>query len=471
MKINFENTYIRLPKDFYEEVEPVAYKDPQLIAFNEQLASELGIDWEGASESELAQIFSGAKILEGSRPIALAYAAHQFGHFVPRLGDGRAHLLGEVNGFDIQLKGSGQTSFSRRGDGRSGLGPVIREYIISEAMQTLGVPTTRALAAVTTGEYVTRQVFEPGGVFTRVAPGHIRVGSFQYFASRGEFENLRILFDYAIERNYPALTELSGAEQILRFLKEVGLRQAKLIAKWMGLGFIHGVMNTDNFAVGGFTLDYGPCAFMDEYQANKVFSSIDKQGRYAYSNQKAIAQWNLVRLAECLMPLLQEEGLNEQEVADTLNQTLSHFPTEFEHFYFVEMAKKLGIVFNFASDKQGLINLIQDFLHILEEGELDFTLSFRNLTEEKYDDFPESFISAWQAYSPDFEMMKATNPWYIPRNHQVEAAIVAARSGDYSKFHEMNEVLKRPFEYQEKFHHYANAPLESERVLETFCGT
>ncbi len=478
MKIQFNNSYSELPEDFFEKVMPERFQNPKLIAFNEDLAQELGIDFEGASPEELALIFSGQKILEGSRPMALAYAAHQFGQFVPRLGDGRAHLLGETQGFDIQLKGSGQTSFSRRGDGRSGLGPVIREYIVSEAMAALGVPTTRALAAVTTGEFVTRQVFEPGGIFTRVAPGHIRVGTFQYFACREEIENLRILFDYTIERNYPELKDLRGVEQILQLLKQVALKQAKLVAKWMGLGFIHGVMNTDNFSVGGFTLDFGPCAFMDEYKADKVFSSIDRQGRYAYSNQKAIAQWNIVRLAECLIPLLIKEGVEEDQVANLLNEALAGVPEQFEHFYWIEMAKKFGLVFNFMAydSKKELISLVSNFLEYLEEEELDFTLTFRKLSEQQYDDFPQrdkfkKFKEVWLHLSPDFELMKANNPWYIPRNHQVEQAIVEAREGDYTKFFEMIEVLKRPFTYQEKLHQYATAPLKSERVTETFCGT
>ncbi len=478
MKIKFNNTYLSLPGDFYEKAIPASFKEPKLIAFNDDLAHDLGIEFNISDEDELAAVFSGQKILEGSGPIALAYAAHQFGHFVPRLGDGRAHLLGETGGFDIQLKGSGQTAFSRRGDGRSGLGPVIREYIVSEAMHALGVPTTRALAAVSTGEFVTRQVFEPGGVFTRVSPGHIRVGSFQYFACREEFENLRILFDYAIERNYPGLKSLEGTDQILQFLKEVSLRQAKLVAKWMSLGFIHGVMNTDNFAIGGFTLDFGPCAFMDEYRADKVFSSIDQQGRYAYSNQKPIAQWNIVRLAECLIPLLSSasEDSNEDDVVNLLNQALAGIPDQFEHFYWIEMSKKFGFVFNFVPHKNKLISLITSFLEYLEENELDFTLSFRNLTEENYDYFPKDdkfsqFKEEWLSLSPDFDLMKKSNPWYIPRNHQVEAAIVAAREGDYSKFNEMNEVLKRPYEYQERLHHYSIAPEVSERVTETFCGT
>lgn len=478
MKVEFKNTYIDLPESFYEKSRPATFGGVKLIAFNKALAQELGISYEGTSDEELGQIFAGQKILEGSEPIALAYAAHQFGHFVPRLGDGRAHLLGEIQGHDIQLKGSGQTGFSRRGDGRSGLGPVIREYIVSEAMHHLGVPTTRALAAVTTGEFVTRQVFEPGAIFTRVSLGHIRVGTFQYFACREDLENQRILFEYTLKRNYPELLSLSGNDQILHFLKAVALKQAKLVAKWMSLGFIHGVMNTDNFAVGGFTLDFGPCAFMDEYKADKVFSSIDKQGRYAYSNQKSIAQWNLVRLAECLIPLLSNKGNEEEDVVNLLNQTLAGVPEQFEHFYWIEMSKKFGIVFNFLpqEEKEKLVSLISNFLEYLEEYELDFTLSFRNLTEQEYDYFPDHdkfsrFKESWLKLGPDFQIMKETNPWYIPRNHQVEAAIVEARQGNYTKFKEMNEVLKRPFEYQEDYHHYALAPEVSERVTETFCGT
>ncbi len=295
--ISFNNSYSKLPDIFYERVKPASFSGPKLLMFNEDLAKELKIDFESSTEERLAQVFSGQELLEGSEPLAQAYAAHQFGHFVPQLGDGRAHLLGETQGLDIQLKGSGQTRFSRRGDGRSALGPVVREYIVSEAMHALGVPTTRALAAVLTGEQVYRGEQEPGGVFTRVASSHLRVGTFQYFMAREDKESLRILMNYAIDRHYPDLSsEEDESKKALQFLKEVGKRQAELIAHWMSLGFIHGVMNTDNFSVAGITIDFGPCAFMDEFRENKVFSSIDKNGRYAYSNQIAIGQWNILRL-------------------------------------------------------------------------------------------------------------------------------------------------------------------------------
>ena len=474
VSIQFNNTYDKLPSAFYERSEPAFFSNPKLILFNHDLASELGIgNLSNLGNDELASIFSGGQKLSGASHIAMAYAAHQFGHFVPKLGDGRALLLGEVNGSDIQLKGAGQTPFSRRGDGRSSLGPVLREYLISEAMNALGVPTTRALAAVTTGETVYRFGEEPGGIFTRVAPSHIRVGTFQYFAARHDLDSLFILLDYAIKRHYSDLSQIEdNSEKVLRFLEEVGKRQAVLVAKWMSLGFIHGVMNTDNFTVGGFTIDYGPCAFMDEYQEFKVFSSIDQQGRYSYRNQIPIAQWNILRLADCLWPFVSED----QKVAiDTIEKRLNpimdlFIPKRWEH---------MGLKFGFHQVDSNKIVLMERFLSHLEKNKLDFTLSFSHLndsldTDSNYfeeDKEIKDWLNTWRLHTPSLELMKRHNPIYIPRNHLVEKAIEKSYEGDYSLFYELNEAWKRPYEKNRQDVILSSAPKPEERVKQTFCGT
>ncbi len=460
--IPFNNTYFNLPHAFYEEALPAKFQAPYLIAYNTKLAKELGIELE---ENELSAIFSGQRIPAGANPIALAYAGFQFGHPVPQLGDGRALLLGEVNGQDIQLKGSGQTPFSRRGDGRSALGPVLREYLVSEAMHTLGVPSTRALAAVATGESVLRQFGEePGGVFTRVAASHIRVGTFQYFAFKQDMDSMRILLDYTIERHYPHLKD--HPQKALELINEVTMNQSELIAKWMGLGFIHGVMNTDNFSMAGITIDYGPCAFMDEYKAGKVFSSIDRDGRYSFSNQPLIAQWNILRLADCLLPLIHETQEQAIELVET--KVIPLFSL-FEQKKYEVFAKKLGID---STEK----NLIDDFLSYLEEESLDFTLSFRNLPmllQEEQHFFPKTsllrdFLTRWK---PDLSHSDQVNPLYIPRNHMVQRAIDSAYEGDYSFFEKMLNVITNPYVFQENREEFTLPPTNSERVYKTFCGT
>ena len=486
--INFDNTYINLPTNFYHKSYSQKFKNPKLIAYNKDLADELGIDLSSLSEKDLAQIFSGQLTPEGAQPIALAYAGHQFGHFVPQLGDGRALLLGEVlnsdnQRFDIQLKGSGPTYYSRRGDGLSSLGPVIREYILSEAMSYLGVPTTRSLAAVETGEEVYRQEVLPGGVFTRVASSHIRVGTFQFFAAQGDFESIRELADYTINRHYSyLLTQHSNRNIYLRFIEEVAEKQSHLVSKWMSLGFIHGVMNTDNMSIVGETLDFGPCAFMDNYSYSKVFSSIDAQGRYAYNNQTSVAKWNLYRFAECLVPLVDS---NIDKAIKLIEETVNGLTHIYNEKTVNQLIKKIGLfeIINTEKDEE----LVLTFLEYLQENELDFTLSFRKLSLSICDpevtflktDLYEKFEVVWRqrleiqgkTNTEVVNLMNSVNPVFIPRNHQVENAIKAALNGDYSIFNEMNECLKKPFKDRERFNKFKKAPLPEEEVNATFCGT
>ena len=482
---NFDNTYIELPEDFYQKVNPSSAVAPTLIAFNTELAKELGANLETIDEKKLTDVFSGKEILPGSIPIAQAYAGHQFGNFVPSLGDGRAILLGEIISpkglrFDLQLKGSGRTTFSRRGDGRSALGPVIREYIVSEAMHALNIPTTRALAAVNSGDQVYRENIVPGGILTRVASSHIRVGTFEFFACRENFSALKQLADYAINRHYP---ELTGSENIyFEFFKAVAKRKLSLVARWMSVGFIHGVMNTDNTSISGETIDFGPCAFMDQFNNQKVFSSIDLNGRYAYSNQANMALWNLSSLANCLIPLMDK---NSDAMYTLLNEEFETLSEYFDTLWLQEMGKKLGLFSVIQEDK----SLIKSWLHYLEQESLDFTNSFQDLTEvlsqsefqtifKRTSEF-EHFFASWKKrlkqQSQDSEeskkLMQQTNPLFIPRNHQVEKAIVEAMGGNYEHFHRLNYVLSRPFTDQEKHQVLRNPPKEDEIVQQTFCGT
>ncbi|WP_331373698.1 protein adenylyltransferase SelO [Sinorhizobium chiapasense] len=487
--VPFDNSYARLPANFYAHVEPTPVAEPWLIKFNRKLAEELGLDGE-ALERDGAAIFSGNKVPPGATPIAMAYAGHQFGTFVPQLGDGRAILLGEVvdrngNRRDIQLKGSGQTPYSRRGDGRAALGPVLREYIISEAMHALGVPTTRALAATVTGQPVYREQILPGAVFTRVASSHIRVGTFQFFAARGDMESVKALADYAIERHYP---ELKDSEQAyFSLFKAVAARQAALIARWLHIGFIHGVMNTDNMAISGETIDFGPCAFMDAYDPKKVFSSIDQFGRYAYANQPAIGQWNLARLAETLVPLF-------DPVADTAvnlaNDALTEYGSIFQKHWLDGMRRKIGL----STEEDGDLDLIQSLLTLMHEGNADFTLVFRRLAASADDEgadpaLVELFekpgaVSPWlrdwrrrlarEALDAGARAaaMRSVSPAFIPRNHRVEQAIEAAtRDADFSLFEALLDVTSRPYEDRPEHAAYAAPPEPGEEVLQTFCGT
>src|SRR5271168_729788 len=372
---SFSNSYARLPERFFARLVPTPVARPRLIKFNDALASDLGIDTGGVGRDGLAATFAGNQMPPGAEPIAMAYAGHQFGNFVPRLGDGRAILLGEVldrdgRRRDIQLKGAGRTPFSRRGDGRAALGPVLREYLVSEAMHALGIPTTRALAAVSTGEPVYRDQELPGAVFTRVASSHVRVGTFQYFAARGDVEAVKRLADYVIDRHDPGAAD--AERPYLALLQAVVERQARLVARWMNVGFIHGVMNTDNTALSGETIDFGPCAFMDAYDPATVFSAIDEFGRYAYANQPAIAQWNLARLAETLLPLLDP---NPERAVELANEAIAEFLPRYQEHWLTGMRDKLGI----SGNKEGDLDLIRDWLQAMHGNAADFTLTFRRL--------------------------------------------------------------------------------------------
>ncbi len=508
MKIQFDNSYARLPEDFYSKTNPTPVERPELIKFNTKLAEELGLTSINPDGLNALQVFAGNEIAQGSEPISMAYAGHQFGGFSPRLGDGRAVLLGEViapdeTRYDFQLKGSGHTPWSRGGDGRSALGPVLREYLVSEAMAKLGVPTTRALAAVTTGEEVARNTLVPGGILTRIAKGFVRVGTFQYFSSQGNQEAIKQLADYEIDRHYPDAKNADNP--YVAFFESVVDAQAKLIAKWMSLGFIHGVMNTDNMSIAGETIDYGPCAFMDEFSHNRLYSSIDHQARYAYGNQPKIGQWNLVRLAETLLPLFLDKEFINKEIDETREATdeeaqavvkiaediLSRYSDLYHQYWLENMSKKLGLSEEHEGDKE----LVNDLLNIMESNQADFTLTFFYLSQVGQleqaralfakPDFPstESFdewVVKWQKrlqqessnekkYSA---IMQTVNPVYIPRNHQIEAAIRAAEDhNDFSVFHTLHKVLEKPFELQAGKEVYMLPPEPEEVVHQTFCGT
>ena len=482
MHIPFDNSFARLPERFYARLDPTPVAEPKLVRVNTALALDLGLDPAELAGPDGVAVLAGNRVPVGAEPLALAYAGHQFGHFVPQLGDGRANLLGEVVGRDgirrdIQLKGSGQTPFSRRGDGRAALGPVLREYLISEAMAALGVPTTRTLAAVTTGEAVWRETMLPGAVLTRVAASHIRVGTFQYFASRKDAEAVRQLADYAIARHYP---DAATAENPYRaFLDGVIARQADLVARWLLVGFIHGVMNTDNCSIAGETIDYGPCAFMDAYDPATVFSSIDHHGRYAYGNQPRIVLWNLARLRECLLPLLGETD-------DAGTDALEAFPPLFHAAYFGGLRRKIGL----QTDQEGDDTLTQDLLKLMAADGADFTLTFRTLCAAAEFQAADSAmhalfkdVAAFDAWAQRWRArlasetapataMRAVNPAFIPRNHLVEAALTAAvERADLQPFEALLAVLSRPFEDNPALERYTRPPLEEERVLQTFCGT
>jgi len=469
--IPFDNSYARLPESFFASVAPDPIAQPELLAWNRPLAESLGLADLPDDAGKLARIFAGTDPIQGSQPLAQAYAGHQFGGFTPQLGDGRAVLLGEIVDaagarFDLQLKGSGRTPFSRGGDGKSWLGPVLREYILSEAMYRLGVPTTRALAAVATGETVYREEPLPGAVFTRVAASHLRVGTFQYFAARQDAQSVRTLADYAIERHYP---EAGAAdERYLAFFRAVMARQAVLVAHWMSLGFIHGVMNTDNTTISGETIDYGPAAYLDEFNFRKVFSSIDQQGRYAYCNQPAIAQWNLARLAETLLLL--------EVPVEALEAALAEYPELYQAQYLALMRPKFGLTDEQPDDAA----LINDWLNHLETGELDYTLSFRALADRADAAGPSQFgevEARWrnrlgaQPAEKTVALMNSVNPLYIARNHRVEQAIEQAVAGELSIFEDLNRVLANPCQSQPGYEAYAEPPAPEERVTRTFCGT
>ena len=487
--IPFDNSYARLPGAFYERVTPTKVAAPELIRLNDALAERLRIDPAYLRSKEGVAVLSGNAIAAGSEPIAQAYAGHQFGNFVPQLGDGRAVLLGEVLGtdgrrYDIQLKGSGPTQFSRRGDGRAALGPVIREYIVSEAMAALRIPTTRSLAAIWTGETVRRESMLPGGVLTRVASSHIRVGTFQYFAARRDFAGVRTLADYAIARHYP---DIKGApDRYLAFFDAVSGRLADLTARWMCVGFIHGVLNTDNTSIAGETIDYGPCAFMDAYHPAKVFSSIDQFGRYAFANQPSIIKWNVARFAETLLPLIADGG---DQAVEAANASLAGFDQLFQDAYLAGLRRKLGLSLPLDGDA----DLATDLLTRMAGNEADFTLTFRALSDAAGDESRDADVrmlfanpAAWDEWAKGWRerlshesqstqgrraLMRAANPMFIPRNHRIEAAIHDAQEGRFDPFHELVNVLARPYDDQPEFADYAKPPAPDEEVLQTFCGT
>ncbi|WP_433932699.1 YdiU family protein [Sorangium cellulosum] len=493
MKLAFDNTYARLPDRFYARVSPTKVREPRVVKVNRALAEVLGLDADELASAEGAQVLAGNALPEGAEPIALAYAGHQFGSFVGQLGDGRAILLGEVVGKDgkrrdLQLKGAGRTPFSRGGDGRAALGPVLREYVVSEAMAALGVPTTRTLAAVTTGEPVYREEVLPGAVLTRVAASHIRVGTFQFFAARGDREALATLASYALSRHYPDAA--GSGNDALALLDRVIEAQANLIARWLGVGFIHGVMNTDNTSIAGETIDYGPCAFLDEYNPEKKFSSIDRGGRYAFGNQPRIAQWNMARLAEALLPLLADD---KEEAVRVATERVQGFTGLFIAAHERVLRAKLGL----AREEDEDLALAADLLDLLASNGVDYTVFFRRLCAAAADPAADAQVAslfadpgafgpwaeAWRQRlaredvarvddSARASAMRLVNPAFIPRNHRIEALIQAAvLRDDFEPFETLVRVLERPYEDQPEFAHLSEPPQVEERVQHTFCGT
>lgn len=488
ISFGFTNSYALLPEQFHARVNPTAVRAPRLVKVNGRLAELLGLDAEALESAAGVEVLAGNRVAEGSQPLAMAYAGHQFGNFVPQLGDGRANLLGEVVGrdgvrYDIQLKGAGRTPFSRGGDGRAAIGPVLREYLVSEAMAAMGVPTTRALAAVWTGEQVLRETAMPGAVLTRVAKSHLRVGSFEYFAARRDTEALRMLADYAIARHYP---EAAGAERPYRaFLAGVVGRQAELVARWMSLGFVHGVMNTDNTSVSGETIDYGPCAFMEAYDPATVFSSIDRMGRYAYGNQPRMMLWNLTRLAEALLPVLELEVGSKEGAVAAAQEVLEAFAPAYEAAFLAAFRRKLGLHEARAGDEA----LVHDLLERMAAGKADFTLTFRRLCDAEGGGAGELFTdpAAYEAWAVQWRArlseegamaearaaaMRKVNPAYIPRNHRVEAALAAAAERESLElFEELLGVVTEPFDEKDGLERFAVPAKEDEAVRWTFCGT
>ncbi len=486
----FDNSYARLPGHFYARSEPVAVKQPRLVHLNTALAESLGLDVAALRSQAGVQTLAGNVLPPGAQPLAMAYAGHQFGHFVPQLGDGRAVLLGELvdrqgQRHDVALKGAGRTPFSRGGDGRAALGPVIREHVLSEAMHALGVPTTRSLAAVATGEPVFRETALPGGILTRVALSHVRVGTFQYFAARDDRDALRRLADYVIARLYPDADAAPGRH--LALYQAVCDAQAALVARWMHIGFIHGVMNTDNTALSGETIDYGPCAFLDHYDPGIAFSSIDRQGRYALGNQSGAAQWNLARFGETLLPLLDDD--NDRAIA-AASEVLSSFQPTFEREWLSGMRRKLGLSIADGGDAA----LVDDWLTLMRRHTVDYTIAFRALCGSAVDDTGDRTLAARFGDDPALaawlrrwrtrlaresgpptawaERMRGANPARIPRNHRVAQAIDAAVTrDDFTETHALIQALSQPYSDWPAMARYEEPPAAQERVLQTFCGT
>ena len=476
---HFDNTYSKLSNTFKENIKPTPVHDPELVILNEELASTLNLDFSKTDKKKLAEIFSGNSIPEETNTIAQAYAGHQFGHFT-MLGDGRAVLLGEHlvnndNRFDIQFKGSGRTSFSRGGDGRAALGPMLREYIISEAIHSLNIPTTRSLAVVKTGEKVVRENLLQGAILTRVASSHLRVGTFQYIAATQNIENLNTLVDYTINRHYPEIkTSNSKALDLLNLVME---KQCQLVINWMRVGFIHGVMNTDNMAISGETIDYGPCAFMDHYDPKTVFSSIDKFGRYAFSNQPPITKWNLARFAECLIPLIDK---NEDTAIKLATDLIDNFQNIYEDKWLNMMRDKLGLFGEDKNDKK----LINDLFNWMEKNKADYTNTFCNLMDINSDEIYKNndFINwknEWKKRSElnnstkekQSKLMKSNNPIVIPRNHKVEEALAEADKGSLDKMKKLLAILKNPYDNQNNIEEYQTPAPSSNEKYQTFCGT
>ena len=477
---NFDNSYSRLPNAFKENIKPVSVKSPELLLLNEKLASELNLNFENITKDELSEIFAGNVLPKGSNSIAQAYAGHQFGHFT-MLGDGRAILLGEhltnkKQRYDIQFKGSGKTSFSRNGDGRAALGPMLREYIISEAINYLNIPTTRGLAVVKTGEQVFREIPLAGAILTRVASSHIRVGTFQYIAARENESELKIFFDYVINRHYQHLKNFENIA--LEFLKAVLDKQIDLVVNWMRVSFVHGVMNTDNMSISGETIDYGPCAFMDTYDPQTVFSSIDKMGRYAYCNQPIITKWNLARLAECLIPLI---DTNQNKSIELATEIINSFEKKYEEKWMEMMRHKLGLSILDEKDKF----LILDLLTWMHQHKADYTNTFCYLMNEKIQNdkiYTDGHFKIWKKrwqerlkkekniQDKSIKLMKRNNPVVIPRNHKIEEVLNAAQEHNLKPFLRLLEILKKPYSSREDLKDYQTLS-NSDEKYKTFCGT
>ena len=478
---SFDNTYAKLPEDFLVKQTPIPVKSPEIIILNKDLSKDLGLDFTNIKEENLSQLFSGNLLPTGSESIAQAYAGHQFGHFT-MLGDGRAILMGEhvsKNGdrHDIQFKGSGKTPFSRSGDGRAALGPMLREYIISEAMNKLGVATTRSLAVVKTGENVIRETHLPGAILTRIAASHIRVGTFQYIAATQKEQNLKVLFDYVINRHYPNIK--NSKNQALDLLKTIMNVQINLVIDWMRIGFIHGVMNTDNVSICGETIDYGPCAFMDAYNPDTVFSSIDQQARYSFSNQPKIIKWNLARFAECIITLIDN---NKDKAIEIATEAINSFESIYEEKWLNMMRDKLGL---FGEDINDQI-LIMELLTWMHKNKADYTNTFCFLMNEKFSDNKiyndENFLiwkKKWEgrlklnnnSQEKYLKLMQSVNPIIIPRNHKVEEALTAANNGDLEVMNKLLAVLKKPYENQNSIIDFQSPAPSSDKVYQTFCGT
>ena len=478
---HFDNTYSKLPKSFLENIKPVPVKDPKLIILNKNLAEQLNLDFSKFSDTDLAKMFSGNSLPKGSETIAQAYAGHQFGHFT-MLGDGRAVMLGEHldkenKRFDIQFKGSGRTSFSRSGDGRAVLGPMLREYIISEAMHALNIPTTRSLAVVSTGEEVIREQMLPGAILTRVASSHIRVGTFQYIAATQNADDLKTLFNYTIDRHYPEIKD--SKTKALDLLNLLMQKQCELVINWMRVGFIHGVMNTDNMTVSGETIDYGPCAFMDHYHPQTVFSSIDQNGRYSYNNQPRITKWNLARFAECIIPLIDQD---EQKAISIATETINNFEKLYEEKWLNMMRDKLGL---FGEDKDDK-HLIFELLTWMENNKADFTNTFCNLMEiqsikdpiyqnQEYLNWTAKWKKRLEKNNTEkekyLELMRSVNPIFIPRNHKVEEALKDASENKLETLNQLLEVIKYPYKDNGMLMDYQRPMSNENGDYKTFCGT